>query len=101
MLAKLILKDQNLLGKRLRVEVSKEMINNVAQYLIFIKRINPDDGVWVYEHDNLATKLDQSSEWRSINEPKTKNQNSVKALEAIPDEAHLRYVHKSTSVCKI
>ena len=41
--ARLVPKDLNLLQKRHRVEVAKEMLNNVAENPAFIKRFIADD----------------------------------------------------------
>ena len=52
-----------LLQKRHRVEVEKEMLNNVAEDTTFIKLIITSDETWVYEYN--AENVQQSSDWRS------------------------------------
>ena len=68
--ARLVPKNLNFLQKERRVEVTKEMLANVADDPTFIKRIIIGDETWVYEY-NVETAL-QSSEWSAKNEPKPK-----------------------------
>lgn len=49
--ARHLAKDLNILEKRCRVEVEKEMVDNVAADPVFSKRINTGDETWVYEYD--------------------------------------------------
>ena len=49
--ARLVPKDLNFLQKERRVEVAKEMLDNVTDGPTFIKRIIIGDKTWVYEYD--------------------------------------------------
>ncbi|XP_014091877.1 protein GVQW3 [Bactrocera oleae] len=68
----LVPKEMNLLQKRRRVEVAREMLDNVAEDHTFIKRIVTGDVAWVYEYDVEA--VEQSTEKSTNNEPKPKKQ---------------------------
>ena len=48
---RLVLRNLNLLQKRRRVEIAKEMLGNVAEDLTFIKCINTSDETWVNEYE--------------------------------------------------
>ena len=52
-----------------------------------IKRITSNDETLVYEYD--VETVQQSSEWRSKNEPKTEKPNWLKALKGITAKACL------------
>ena len=49
--ARLVWKNLNFLQKERRVEVAKEMLDNLAGDPTFIKRIITGDETWVYEYD--------------------------------------------------
>uniref|UniRef100_A0A0K8WBT5 Mos1 transposase HTH domain-containing protein n=1 Tax=Bactrocera latifrons TaxID=174628 RepID=A0A0K8WBT5_BACLA len=66
----LVPKDLNLLQKRRRIEIAKEMLDNLAEDPKFIKRIITGDAAWVCEYDVDAAE--KSCEKSINNEPKPK-----------------------------
>ena len=68
--ARLVPKNLNFLQIERRVEVAEEMLANVADDPTFIRCIITGDKMWVYEYD--VETAQQSSEWRTKNEPKPK-----------------------------
>ena len=79
---KLIPKCLNFLQKQIRVEVAKEMFEQVNNNDTFVKRIITNDKTWVWQSDVLTKQ--QSSEWRSSDKPKPKKtckfQTKIKVL---------------------
>lgn len=68
--ARLVPKELNFLQKVHRKEVAEEMLQMVNSDPTIMKRIITGDETWVYEYDMLTSQ--QSSEWRTKNEPKPK-----------------------------
>lgn len=56
--------------KPLRVEISKEKLDNVAENPAFIKHIITGDETWVYQCDVEIVTVQQSREWRPKNKIK-------------------------------
>lgn len=80
--AKLIPKSLDFLQKQHRIDVAKEMLEQVENDPTFIQRIITGDETWVYQFDMLTKQ--QSSEWRYPNEPRPKRirqtQSKIKTL---------------------
>ena len=68
--AKLVPKDLNVMQKRDRVDVAKDMLSKVDPDPSFIKRIITGDEPWIYEYDTHSRH--QMSKWRLPNEPRPK-----------------------------
>ena len=64
----LISKDLNLLQKRRRVKVVKEMLTNVPEDPIYFNRITTDDKTWFYEFD-----VETVQQFSGFKKPESKN----------------------------
>ena len=71
----LILRYLNILQKRRQVAVGKELLENAAEELTFIKYIITGDETWIYEYD--VGTVQQTSEWRSKNVSKSKRKTKI------------------------